>query len=54
MARNPGDKAFYARGRGLRRMPEDQQGYLDPPARPRKPRKGGKAKPAVVKDKPPA
>jgi len=36
--RNPADKAFYARGRGMHCQSDDQRGYLPGPERPRKAR----------------
>ena len=53
MTRDPGNKRYYARGRGMHRQPEDQRGYLPGPERPRKPKKG-KAKHPAVKDTPQA
>jgi hypothetical protein len=38
MTRDPGNKRYYARGKGMHRQPDDQAGYLPGPERLRKAR----------------
>ena len=52
MARNPADKAFYARGRRMHRLADDQQGYLPGLPRPRRTRKSSGVQRPTTKDKP--